>query len=233
MLAELERQQQIANDLANVSTPGYKRDRVSQQGFSELLLTNQASGATVGELGSGPSIVAIETDLGQAALRDTGDPLTVALQGDGVFVVSTPAGQQYTRDGQLALDGLGRLVTAQGFPLLDENGAEISMRGAGAITIGQDGTVSRDGTAAGRLAVVELAGATKTGQGLMSGTPGPRPEATLVQQGHLETSSVNAARTMVDMMTSLRAFEATQRVVRTIDETLGRGIAAGSANGSS
>ena len=73
MLAELERQQRIASDLANVSTPGYKRDRVSQQGFGELLLTNQASGETVGRLGTGPGTIMVETDLTQAALRDTGE----------------------------------------------------------------------------------------------------------------------------------------------------------------
>ena len=60
MLAELERQQRIASDLANVSTAGYKRDRVSQQSFGELLLTNEATGETVGRLGTGPRIVAVD-----------------------------------------------------------------------------------------------------------------------------------------------------------------------------
>jgi len=205
---------------------------VSQQGFSELLLSNQATGEVVGELGSGPTAITVETDLTQAALRDTGEPLTIALQGEGALVVQTPAGPQYTRDGQLTLDGGGRLVNAQGFALLGEGGAEITVTGSGPITIDQDGTVSRDSTVAGQIAVVTLANVSKSGEGLLLGTPGPRPEATTVRQGQLESSAVNAARSMVDMMTSLRAFEASQRVVRTIDETLGRGIAAGSARGS-
>lgn len=232
MLAELERQQRIASDLANVSTAGYKRDRVSQQGFGELLLTNQATGQTVGRLGTGPSIIRIETDLTQATLRDTGDPLNVALQGEGAFAVQTPAGVQYTRDGQFTLDGAGRLVTSGGFPILDQSGGEIVLPGSGAIAIGADGTISRDTSVAGQIAVVTLTGVSKTTDGLLTGTPGPRPDATLVQQGQLETSSVNAAKTMVDMMTSLRAFEASQRAVRAIDQTLNRGIQAGSASGS-
>ena len=232
MLAELERQQRIASDLANVSTAGYKRDRVSQQSFGELLLTNEATGETVGRLGTGPRIVAVETDLAQAALRDTGEPLTVALQGEGAFAVQTPAGTQYTRDGQFSLDGNGRLITASGFPVLGANGGEIVLSGSGVISIGTDGTVSRDAAIAGQLAVVTLTSVSKTSDGLLTGTPGPRPETTLVQQGQLETSSVNAARTMIDMMTSLRAFEASQRAVRAIDQTLSRGIQAGSASGS-
>ncbi len=231
MLAELERQQRIANDLANASTAGYKRDRVSQQGFGELLLSNQATGERVGALGSGPASITVETDMTQAALRDTGEPLTVALQGEGAFAVETPAGPQYTRDGQFRLDGAGRLVTAKGFAVLGEGGAEIVVRGSGPITISEDGTVTRDGRLAGQLGVVGLSGVSKSSDDLLSGTPGPRPAGTTVEQGKLEASSVNSARAMVDMMTSLRAFEASQRAVRAIDQTLARGIRAASASG--
>ena len=155
----------------------------------------------------------------------------MALQGEGAFAVQTPAGVQYTRDGQFALDAAGRLVTSGGFPVVGEGGGDIVLSGSGTISIATDGTVSRDATIAGQIAVVTLAGVSKTSDGLLAGTPGPRPDATLVHQGQLETSSVNATRTMVDMMTSLRAFEASQRAVRAIDQTLNRAIQSGSASG--
>src|SRR5438046_2463484 len=112
MLAELTRQDQIANDLANSSTPGYKPDRAAQRGFADLLLESRQSGQPIGALGLGVEISTIRTDMTQGPLRQTGEPLDLALQGDGFFAVKTTAGTRYTRDGQLSLDGQGRLVTA-------------------------------------------------------------------------------------------------------------------------
>ena len=81
-----------------------------------------------------------------------------------------------------------------------------------------------NGTAAGKLGVVSLTDPVKEGDSLFTGTPGQRPAGTAVRQGFLEGSGVDAARAMIDMLVSMRAFEASQRVIRTIDETLGRAI---------
>src|SRR2546423_792516 len=103
MLSELTRQDQIANDLANASTPGYKADRAAQASFGDLLLANRANGAPVGPLGLGATIAEIRTDLTQAPLKETGEPLDVALEGPGFLSVQTPAGTRYTRNGQVVV----------------------------------------------------------------------------------------------------------------------------------
>lgn len=231
MLAELARQDQIANDLANASTPGYKTEQLAQESFGELLLSNSQSGQGVGALGLGPQVVATETDMTQGPLRETGEPLDVALEGEGGLVVQAPGGVRYTRNGQLGLDGQGRLVTATGLPVLGEDGQPIVAGGATDLRIAPDGTVTSGGRQVGRLAVVSLAEPQREGESLFAGTAGARPAETLVRQGFLEGSAVNPARAMVDMIASLRAFEASQRVIRTIDETLARGINSAGATG--
>jgi flagellar basal body rod protein FlgG len=137
--------------------------------------------------------------------------------------VRAPAGIRYTRDGQLSVEPTGRLVTATGLPVLDDRGREIFVKG-GDPTIAQDGTVSVAGREVGRLALVSLTGAVKEGDTLFSGVPGTRPTATGFRQGALEGADVNPARAMVDMIVSMRTFESVQRVIRAIDETLGKGI---------
>src|SRR3954467_12851209 len=92
MVAEMVRQDPIANALANASTPGYKADRSSQSSFGEMLLQNTVSGQQIGPLGMGAQIDRIVTDVTPGPVRDTGEPLDFAIQGDGWFGVQTPEG---------------------------------------------------------------------------------------------------------------------------------------------
>ena len=225
MLAELTRQDQIANDLANSSTPGYKADRSAQAGFGDMVLANTKTGEAIGRAGLGVQIDATVTDLAQAPLRETGEPLDVALQGDGFLAVQTPQGVRYTRNGQLELDAKGGLVTSTGYAVLDSAGKPIQLKPGAQHTIAADGTI--DGVP--RLGVVSLTNPVKEGDSLFSGTAGARPAATQVRQGYLEGSGVDPARAMVDMIVSMRAYEASQRVIHAIDETLGKGISSGGA----
>src|SRR3954467_5404142 len=96
MLAEMARQDQLANDLANASTPGYKADRVSQKSFGDLLLGDTADGSTVGPPGQGSAIDKQVIDLRPQALRDTSQPLDLAVEGEGWFGVQTKQGIRYT-----------------------------------------------------------------------------------------------------------------------------------------
>jgi flagellar basal-body rod protein FlgG len=226
MLAELTRQDQIANDLANASTPGYKADRSAQQSFGQLLLANRTTGQPIGPLALGARIAEIHTDLTPAALKQTNEPLDVALDGEGFFAVQTDAGTRYTRNGQLVVDAQGRLATASGHVVLDDAGRPLDAGAADGMAIGADGTISRAGRTIGRLGVVSLTDPVKEGDTLFAGTPGPRPAGTAVRQGFLEGSGVNAATAMIDMLTSMRAYEAGMKVIQAIDETLNRGITA-------
>lgn len=206
MLSEMQRQDLIANDLANASTPGYKADRTAQHAFAEMLLKNERSGATIGSLGSGVSIARQVTDLAPQALRETGEPLDFAITGDGFFGVQTADGMRFTRNGRFMADGQGRLT--------DQLGNLVAGRDGAVVTVAADGTVDP-----GRLGVFDVQNARKAGEGLFTGAAGG-PATGQARSGALEGSGVDAARTMVDMIASLRAFEAGQRVITTIDSTL-------------
>ncbi len=211
MLAEQVRQDQIANDLANGSTPGYKADRTTQQSFGELLLTNSVTGGTIGTATTAVQVTGVVTDFKPQALNDTGEPLDFAVNGDGFFAVQTDAGTRYTRNGQFHADGQGRLVTAAGDAVLG--------RGGRPLTVGADGKVDPR-----LLNVVLLTDPRKTGDNLVTGTPGAVAGlvAGQVRSGALEGSGADATRSMVDMIASMRAYESGQKVIHTIDETLGK-----------
>ena len=227
MLTELARQERIAHDLANSATPAYKAQRVAQNEFDEMLLSSQRTGATIGSDSLGVTQVGLTIDFKQGALKRTDEQFDVALDGEGFLVVATDTGPRYTRNGQLRLDGEQRLVTSNGLPILGDDGKPIVVEGSGDLTIAPDGTVSRDGKTAGKIHVVSLTNVTKETESLYKGTAGPRPAGTAVRQGALEGSNVEAAETMVDMISSLRSFEAGQRVLHSIDETLQRSIQMG------
>jgi len=200
MLAEQIRQDQIANDLANASTPGYKADRTAQREFGALLLANSTNGAQVGSQSTAVQVDNIQTDFTPKPSRDTGEPLDFAITGQGFFAVQTAQGVRYTRNGQFT-------VSPQGDPVLG--------RGGRTLQVGADGRVDPRA-----LEVVQLTAPRKEGDNLVTGTPAGSAGTGQVRAGALEASGADAARSMVDMIASLRSFEAGQRVITTIDETL-------------
>jgi flagellar basal-body rod protein FlgF len=206
MVAEMVRQDQIANDLANAATPGYKPDRAQQRSFSDLLLQNTKNGHTVGPLGSGPLITKQLVDLRPETLRSTGEPLDLAISGEGYFAVQTARGVRYTRNGAFSSAADGTLVDASGNKVLNTSNQPVKVK--------PDGTVDAD-----QVGCFALTGVKKEGDALFTGTAAGKAPGT-VTSGALEASGVDAARTMVDMMSSLRAFEAGQKAIQTIDQSL-------------
>lgn len=208
MLTEQVRQDLISHDLANASTPGYKADRVTTKSFGDLLLGNTQTGQSIGPLGLGARIESQVTDLTPGPLRETGEPTDFAVEGEGFFSVRSSAGVRYTRDGQFQTSSNGTLVTAAGDEVLGPKGQPIK--------VGADGTI-----AAGEVGVTKLTTAKREGDNLFSGAPSGAGPGT-VRVGALEGSAVDPITTMVDMLGSLRAFEAGQRVITTIDSTLAK-----------
>ncbi len=211
MLAEQIRQDQIANDLANGSTAGYKAERTTQQSFGEMLLTNSVTGQQVGRVTTGVAVTGTVTDWSPSVMKDTGEPLDFAINGDGFFAVQTGQGTRYTRNGQFSSDDQGRLMTLEGDLVLGRNNQPV--------TLGADGKVDPRA-----LNVVLLNGPEKVGNGYVTGTPGPVAGQTAgsVRAGALEASSADPTQAMVDMMASFRTYESGQKVIHTIDETLGK-----------
>lgn len=206
MLAELARQDQLANDLANASTPGYKRDRVAARNFGDVLLANTQGGQTVGPIGTGVLIGQEVTDYTPGPLKATEDPLDLGIQGDGFFAVRTAQGVRYTRNGAFHADNRNQLVDQLGNTVLDQQGRPV--------TVKADGTVDP-----GTVGVFALRNPVKQGDSLFAGTAAGRATGE-VQTSMLEGSGVDPARAIVDMIGSMRAFEAGQKAITTIDETL-------------
>lgn len=215
MLAEQIRQDQIANDLANASTAGYKAERTTQQSFGEMLLTNSVTGQRVGNVTTAVAVTNTVTDWTPGTMKDTGEPLDFAINGDGFFAVQTGAGTRYTRNGQFTSDDQGRLTTLEGDLVLGRNNQPVAL--------GADGKVDPR-----LLNVVTLNNPEKVGNSYVTGTPGAvaGQVAGSVRSGALEASSADPTQSMVDMMASLRAYESGQKVIQTIDETLGKAAGA-------
>ena len=206
MVAEQVREGQLANDLANSTTPGYKPDQAPQHSFGDVLLANSSGGATVGALDEGVALGKTYTDMTSGALQETGEPLDFAIEGSGFFAVQTAQGVRYTRDGQFTTSSQGVLTDTNGDPVLDQAGTPIKVDAKGRVP-------------AGALGLYEVPGAVKQGENLFAGSASGKPTGT-VRQGALEGSGVDAAKVMIEMTTSMRNFQSGQQAIQTIGQTL-------------
>ena len=206
MVAEQTRQDQLSNDLANASTPGYKPDASPQHNFGSVLLANTSGGASIGSVDEGVSLGATYTDLTPAALQETGEPLDFAVQGKGFFAVKTEQGVRYTRNGRFTSTAAGVLTDQYGNPVLSQSGAEIKLPATGTLS----------GSA---LGVFELSAVEKQGEYLYAGNAAGKATGG-VRQGMLETSGVDAAKVMIEMIGSLRSFQSGQQAIQAIGQTM-------------
>jgi flagellar basal-body rod protein FlgG len=241
--AQQTRMSVISNNLANVNTTGFKRDRAS---FEDMLYQNlRQPGAQVGAdaqaptglmLGTGVRIVATEKTHTQGSLVTTKNALDMAVQGDGFFQVAQPDGTiGYSRDGSFKLSATGQLVTANGAPLQP---AITIPPNVSSISIGQDGTVSVETAAGGGAQVLgqiqiarfaNPAGLQAIGQNMLKETtasgapivsqPGQGGAGQLMQ-GALEASNVNVVEEMVNMIETQRAYEINSKAISAVDGML-------------
>ena len=226
MLAQQQRIAAVANDLANASTTGYKHQRT---GFRDLVYAETGRAQTGGlRVGTGVAVTDAGRSFQQGALQNTGEPLDVAIQGEGFLRVKLPDGRTgLTRDGNLRLDARGRLSTASGAlvqpPITVPAGTNPSD-----ISIGADGTVRAAGKALGRLDVVTVrapgellaAGDNAFVATAASGTAVRAPAATRLSQGALEASNVDMGDEMVEMIDAQRSYQLASKAITTADEML-------------
>ncbi len=235
MMAVEERQSVIANNIANVSTPGFKRQLAVDQGFysafSRALMTSP-SAVSAGP-GGGTRLVETFTDAAAGAIQNTGNPLDVALIGPGYFAIQTPDGEQFSRNGRFSLDKDGYLCTLEGQPVLDASGDRINCGDGGNIQIDGDGSVKVDGGVVGALRLVEFDdphALTRRGHHLYSADEATvrRPAASTQVVGEaLEGSNVQLPTEIIRMMAAVRAYAANQMVITTADETASQLIQVG------
>ena len=232
-----------ANNLANVSTTGFKKSRavfedllyqtIRQPGAQSSQQTQLPSGL---QIGTGVKPVATERLFTQGNLQQTSNPLDIAVQGNGFFQVQMPDGSAaYTRDGSFQVNAQGQLVTSSGFAVQPAITIPANVL---SITVARDGVVSvtRSGQATPtQVGTIQLtsflnpAGLMSMGENLYtetaaSGTPGSNAPGTngmgLLSQGYVETSNVNVVEELVGMIQTQRAYEINSKAIQTSDQML-------------
>lgn len=232
MQTQKNRMDVVTNNLANASTTGYKEDNLITRSFQDMLVERMGDPAIVGRsnevgtLNNGTHIDEIMTSFAGGSLGETSENTDLALLGDGFFAVQTPDGERYTRAGNFSISADGYLTTAEGFAVLGQNGP--IQVGSSSFTVGGNGTVN---SARGKdqLRVVSFAdnqGLRKEGSNLYSNynTTMTGDSGAQVRQGYLESSNVDLTSQVTDMITIQRNYELNQRVVRIMDERLGRAV---------
>ncbi len=233
----------IANNLANVNTVGFKASRADFQDLVYQTFSEPGAAATEGtqmptgvQVGLGTRSAAIQRIYTPGALRQSGNSLDLAIEGDGFFQITLPDGRTaYSRDGALKLDGQGRLVNSNGNPL----NPEVTIPpDATSVNIGADGTVSvtiagqNEAQQLGQVTLAKFlnpAGLSSMGRNLflptaasgdpVTGTPGTEGIGTLAQ-GFTELSNVSVVEEMVNMIVAQRAYEVNSKCIQVSDEML-------------
>jgi len=214
MLAQEHRMNQITNNLANVDTAGYKKEKIT---FWEMLFETHDNRPRVGKAMK----VLIDHSKGSAEMTDS--PLDFAIDGEGFFRVQTPNGIRYTRNGNFTLNAEGQITTQEGHLVLG-GGGPITLPNEN-VQVGRDGLITAGGVAIDQLSVVnftDLAVLEKDGQTLLrlrdESTAEEPVESINIKQGYVEGSNVSTVQEMAEMIDLHRAYQTQQRAIQTIDD---------------
>jgi flagellar basal-body rod protein FlgF len=236
MKSEQNRLDIISNNLANAATVGYKHEGVSNQSFDELLTlkVKDASEAyndrPIGTMSLGVKLGEVYTDYNQGSLRITTNTYDLALEGKGFFALSVTdrAGNvstQYTRNGSFTMARDGYIVDEEGNHLMGEAGEIQIPTNATKVIVDSNGEIYADGVYIDRIQIADFEDydyLIKVGDTRYKALEGAveRPHNAVVRQGYTEQSNVNVVSEMVEMITITRAYEANQKIIRSIDNTL-------------
>ena len=233
-LAAMRKLDVISNNLANINTPGFKRDKITFEG----VLAGTVNPPAVPQGMTADPILQKENiyiDYASGPTSQSGNPLDLALDGDGFFAVTTPEGTAYTRQGNFRTSADGTLVTSEGYPVQglerDKQGNAVSIKIKGSrVEIDGKGKVTVDGAPAGTISVVDF---NKPYELLKSGTalfvPSDKqakalPGKAQIQQGFTEGSNVDSISDMVQMIETNRYFEACSKVIKGFDDIAAKAV---------
>ena len=203
----------LANNLANTSSRGYKADHEMYSLYTSGDASNDSSAQTL------PWIKSTWVDFSQGTVEPTGNPTDIALVGKGFLAVRGASGTLYTRNGSLKVTSKGDLVAAEDRPVLDTNGNPVKLDPARPYVIDSTGALTQDGNPVAQLSVVEFSnpnGLVKAGQSYfhtVSGNTAKPAVATEVRQGQLEESNTGPAEGAVRLVSVMRQFEMLQKAV--------------------
>lgn len=234
MMVQRSKMDVLTNNIVNAETAGYKNDTLVSSAFDSVMLQRiddpniSVVGTDVGKYSFGTHVDELVTDFSQGPIEDTGRSTDLALAGDGFFAVETPDGERYTRAGNFTVNAQGYLVTEDGNFVLGKSGRIYV--GSSDFSVSSDGTVTGSKAVTDQLRLVSFTdngNLRKQGDNLYYAYGGEQPTETdgcQVRQGAQESSNVEAADSMVDMMTIYRKYEACQKAVTMNDETLGLAV---------
>lgn len=219
-----QRMDATANNLANMTTAGFKVEHIVSRELSE-------KPATAADL---PNDIAfadawtLQRDFSSGPLERTGNPLDFAIEGEGFFVVQTQGGDAYTRDGRFNLDSQGQIVTRNGDPVMGEGGPITLDPQGGPISVARDGSINQDGVVVGKLQVstFDTPGALeKIGSNMWRATDeAPRTIEPRIAGGFIEGSNVNAVMELTEMIEISRTYASIAKMISQSDELRGTSI---------
>ena len=218
-VARMQMLDNISEHLAAAKTPGYKKGTVT---FSAVL--GEATSGMATKATNYARLTTPEIDFTPGSLEYSGDPLDLAINGDGFFKIQCPDGSfGYARKGNFQLDGEGKLVDTNGFPVMDASGGEIILSHYD-VDIGEDGTIWDGQKRVGQVGLFRFADTSilERARGEMfkpkdGSQPETHPEPQIVQK-NLEASNIDMMRTMVRMTSNLRTFEATEKALKVYND---------------
>lgn len=224
----------LSNNLANLHAPGFKKDRMAFKVLPDQDRGTQPpasqGGAPEEPIPLNPAYgLNMKTDFSPGAIKETGNPLDLALVGNGFFCLETPEGTRYTRNGNFTRSGDGVLMSHEGYPVLG-TGGKIKVDGV-KVEIDKAGNVHVDGDQTGTLKIVDfenISALRKAGSILFhdpAESAGERPATDFtVLQKHMEMSNVNPLESMAEMIELLRGFESYQKMIQTLNDIHLKGI---------
>lgn len=231
----LQRQDVIAENLAAAGIPGFKRSQVGFHSVNAEMFSNALGSVNKTELQYMLPRVTGYINFDQGSLMPSGDNNSLSIDGPGFFSVNGPEGTVYTRNGSFLINSEGLMVTTEGYPLRTAGGGTITVdtNNINPITIDRNGNVSQGGAPLGQLDLVtfnedDLKNLQRLNAAFFkAGTATPLPidpQLTRVAQGFLESANTTPTQEMGELMTSLRHFEANQRIMKVHDEQMGKVI---------
>lgn len=222
-LAQQKRLDVLTNNLANVNTPGFKKDKA----VFKIALPSSDNQTPQFKDKAFVETNSIVTDFSTATQNKTGNPLDISIDGDGFFEVMTPQGIRYTRDGSFKRNETGELITGEGHKVMGDGGP-IRIEGT-EVKVDREGTIEVDGAPVGRLKVVDFPKPyplKKEMENLYALPPSVNalPSTAEIRQGYTESANVSVIREMTSMIDVMRSYESYIKAMQSMDEVTGKVI---------
>lgn len=227
MLPRMFRQEVAANNLANITTTGFKKDRTFLKSFLDAELMAEKDRDKYSRL---LEVEDTKVNFSQGLLEETRNSLDLAIVGDGFFTINTPQGEMYTRNGNFQINARSQLVNSENLLVMDDRNRPIYIR-EGSVFVAEDGEITIDGEPVSKLKIVDFPqpySLEKTANNMFTPiddgvVPSPARSAK-VKHGFLERSNVRPVEEMLNMIVFFRNYEADSRILMAQDDTLRRAV---------